>query len=636
MTYSTLSKRPLLLVTISVMIGMVFGVWESNIFLLTAAGISIGLMAYHYCRPNEIIRMIAILSFFIFLGALLSSSHQSDRIFDNELQINEEVVVHIEEIKEKKEYKYLTGSLLFENVNARLLIRLPDSCNLNIGVGSVVKVNSKIWQPGQARTPNGFDYRQYLRTKNIELVNYSRCWEVEILEKRNSYLSSLSNTLNSILLNKIDEIFKGIQSIALVKGILLGCKDDMETSQKELFSLAGVGHVFAVSGMHVGMVYLLCWPLLLLRHRNRYVALLLPLVVLVVVWLFVMASGMTPSAMRAGTMISFYELGKLLNRKVDKWNILSVAALISVCLDPHIIKDIGFQFSYLALGGIFFFYARLSQSVKFKNRILNLVSNMVILSISAQLALLPLSLFYFGSFSPYFWLSSLVAMLIVQLNFILSFFAILISYFGFSTDLLIFVIDMFFGFLSDSVQLIMTLPWSAISWKPDLFKMLFGYQLIGGLAILMVAQNRYRALSFIFISLVLSIGSKVVMDEVLVPAKQLIIFHDEAIKYTFANAHTINEATATSKTFDDGLLCAGNNSYQVWNDNANLNKVIADVVILDDDDLNLARLMANENLSRVIVTQNLSWRKRNKIKNWCASTSIPYTNLSHGFLTIDL
>lgn len=138
-------------------------------------------------------------------------------------------------------------------------------------------------------------------------------------------------------------------------------------------------------------------------------------------WFFVFVSGMAPATVRAGIMFSLFVAARLFHRDGHPFNTLCVAALISICAQPMIIFDVGFQYSYAAMVGIVAFMPTLRNIVADVNPYSNgkyvvLIAHSVgkqlwdllSLTLSAQVAVLPLTLYYFNQMPTYFALSNLL------------------------------------------------------------------------------------------------------------------------------------------------------------------------------------------------------------------------------------
>jgi competence protein ComEC len=133
---------------------------------------------------------------------------------------------------------------------------------------------------------------------------------------------------------------------------------------------------------------------------------------LIIVWFYALITGMSASVLRAALMFSLYAIGETIKRKPDSLNIIAASALILLLWQPMHILDVGFQLSYLAVLGIIFFYNPLRNLLAIKQAAPRFLWEGTCISIAAQLATLPLVLYYFHQLPLYALLAN-AAMLVL-------------------------------------------------------------------------------------------------------------------------------------------------------------------------------------------------------------------------------
>ena len=134
-------------------------------------------------------------------------------------------------------------------------------------------------------------------------------------------------------------------------------------------------HVLAVSGLHVGIVFLLIsslFKLLKISHRFKFIQ---QLVLIFFVWLYAIITGLSPSVLRAATMLTFFSVAKIFNKSTNIYNILACSAIFLLSIDPYLITDVGFQLSFFAVTGIVYLYPIIFNFIFINNYILK--KNMV-------------------------------------------------------------------------------------------------------------------------------------------------------------------------------------------------------------------------------------------------------------------
>jgi len=128
---------------------------------------------------------------------------------------------------------------------------------------------------------------------------------------------------------------------------------------------------------------------------------------LIVIWFFALLVGATDSVVRAALMFSFLNFGRVLRRDIHPFNSLAGAALLILIINPYALFQIGFQFSFLAVSGIFFFYKNIYTCWSPASKFLNFFWQLTVVGISAQLTVAPLAMYYFHQFPVYSLLSGL-------------------------------------------------------------------------------------------------------------------------------------------------------------------------------------------------------------------------------------
>ena len=177
----------------------------------------------------------------------------------------------------------------------------------------------------------------------------------------------------------------------------------------ETYSVSGASHVLALSGLHIGFLYALLLFVLrpLWRRWRRLKPLLLLLLVLFLVS-FAFFTGLSSSVVRSVVMFSLLAFAGLQPEKPLTLNTLAATAFLMLLCKPIWLFDVGFQLSFMAVLGIFLFYPLIDSLFVVRNKIVAYLWNIISLSLAAQLATLPLILYYFGTFPVYFLLSNLV------------------------------------------------------------------------------------------------------------------------------------------------------------------------------------------------------------------------------------
>lgn len=200
----------------------------------------------------------------------------------------------------------------------------------------------------------------------------------------------------------------------ILKALLTGRKDNLDVSIVSAFRSSGASHILALSGLHLGVLYILISkPLAILGNSPAAYRVRCFTTILISV-IYVLATGAGPSIVRAFLFILLNEISKLHpERKKDGLLIFWTAITIQAALDPSSVRSVSFQLSYLAVLGILLFYPMLKSfypSDAPRWDIMRRIWNSAAMSISCQIFTAPLALLYFGTFPKYFLLTNLIAL----------------------------------------------------------------------------------------------------------------------------------------------------------------------------------------------------------------------------------
>ncbi len=270
-----------------------------------------------------------------------------------------------------------------------------------------------------------FDYSRYLNRQGVYFQSYISGDYQVAAKKTMSFLEKLKQDRLELLL-KIDDSNLNQETKSFLKGIVLADRTEMSDVLVQDFNRSGLMHFLAISGTHIviifGLISMVLQYIFSFKYR-KYTVLLSVLLI----WCFAMYIGMGNSVVRACIMISTYYGFVILQRKPDLLHSLSLAGLMILFVDSQQLFDVGFQLSFIAVLGIYWLNKPiLSWLPKPKNWIQKLGVNTVSISLAAQLATFPLSIYYFHQFS---FLSILANFIIVPLSEVVIVFSLLMVVF---------------------------------------------------------------------------------------------------------------------------------------------------------------------------------------------------------------
>lgn len=209
------------------------------------------------------------------------------------------------------------------------------------------------------------------------------------------------------------------QEHSILCALSLGIKEYIPKDIKNSYSNAGVMHILALSGMHIGIVYLIINSLLFPLNLNYKLRRIKYAISIAFICIYALATGASPSITRATIMIVIYSISHFFSRKSDKWNNLALCALIMGIINPDDVTQIGFQLSFAAIIGIIGIYPTIEKSITIIynnlewNRTIKFITKKILeiigISISCQITTLPFTIYYFGTNAQYFLISNLIA-----------------------------------------------------------------------------------------------------------------------------------------------------------------------------------------------------------------------------------
>ena len=260
------------------------------------------------------------------------------------------------------------------------------------------KAKAYVSQP-QSPTHNfQFDYAKYLHRKNIFHQSYVNEEILSAVRKDLSFSEKIRQKRLEVL-QKINHSELSPKSQEFLKGIILADRTEIDSETLRDFNRSGLVHFLAISGTHVvvifGMLYFILMKILPLRFRKSVIILSL-----VFIWVFALFIGFGSSVVRSCIMLTVYFVYVLVQRKPDLLHSLALSAFIILMIDTQQFFDVGFQLSFFFVFFIFWLNQPILKYLpKQDNYFKKIIFNTISISISAQLATLPLVLCYFHQFS---------------------------------------------------------------------------------------------------------------------------------------------------------------------------------------------------------------------------------------------
>ncbi len=292
--------------------------------------------------------------------------------------------------------------------------------------GNTIAFFGRLKTPRNFNNPNGFNYKRYLAFRGIQVTSYLNdpTLFVRIREKGTPIvLGMLQGTRKAgsklIATSTRDESAQGI-----LKALLLGDRSGISSDLREVFNRTGLGHLLAISGLHIGMVaafFFFLFRILLSRSERLLLAGTLSkwgaCLTMLPVLLYGLLVGMSPSTQRAVIMVLVFLIAIILEKEHHPINTLAVAAFIILIVVPPSLFDISFQLSFVAvfsiLCGLRSLPWKVAPSDSRPTLLLKKLGTFVAVSFFAITGTFPLALYYFNQVSLIGLMSNCIAVPIV-------------------------------------------------------------------------------------------------------------------------------------------------------------------------------------------------------------------------------
>ena len=324
----------------------------------------------------------------------------------------------IEKILAHQEHKKCYVKLLSVADSNQQLICISDQLLLvfknmasdtSIVVGNEYLIKGKTFPIPRSTNPHTFNYAQYLKHQGIHRQMYVSEDQFELVRKKqNSPFARMIIKMREAGLRVFEESFINEDHCGIIQAMVLGERGGLGDEINQAFINTGAIHVLAVSGLHVGILCLMIGSLFkFLEPVLRISKLKQGILSVMIVWLFALLTGASAAVCRAALMFTLFYISKdVLHRKVSIYNVLCGSAFILLAINPHQLFQVGFQFSFLAVLSIVFFYPYVNTIFTFKNKLLRYFYSSVSVGVAAQILVFPLSIFYFNKFANSFLLTS--------------------------------------------------------------------------------------------------------------------------------------------------------------------------------------------------------------------------------------
>lgn len=376
----TVIKRPVFWILLAFVLGEVIAVFDLNI-AVPCIVLAIIVIRKIIIKAYEDMGAFVVIFFTLIMGFMLMSNEITTRNHIYDLKENTVIVqgkiykientafgtnIYLKGVEVENGEKSVSVKRIFVNTE-----RIP-----NVKIGNIIKVRGKLRQFEEAANKGNFDSRKYY----LSLGFYGKI-EAGTIEIINSDYSGIRQGLYELRMEIIERLEKlcsdnnGIFSIinnknGIIGAIILGDKTDLDSDIKELYSVSGIAHILAISGLHISFIGMAIYRLLRRRFRFLFSA----AVSIPVVLSFGIMSGFGISTIRAIIMFILKIIGEVLGRKYDAITAISLAGLVLLVQNSFVVYNSGFQMSFGAIIAIVLILPIVEEILNTDNKIIKVLS----------------------------------------------------------------------------------------------------------------------------------------------------------------------------------------------------------------------------------------------------------------------
>jgi competence protein ComEC len=290
---------------------------------------------------------------------------------------------------------------------------LTDSIHNSFEYGDELIIKSNYTAVDPPFNPAEFDVRFWLATQNIHHQSFLT---------KGTFVKTSSNNGNPIISYALKlrkrqvviyrSLVKNEEAFAVASTLILGYRSDLSAETLQAYATTGTIHALSVSGMHVGIIYMILdWLLSFFLNRRKGLKIIKVITIIAIIWYYSLITGFCPAVLRSAIMLTVYIIAKSFHKNSNGYNIMGFSAFLLLVWNPMLIYDVGFQLSFISVFGLIYLQPKIYSLIYVPYKALDKLWGVIALSLAAQLVTFPLSIYYFHQFPIYFLLGNLFVML---------------------------------------------------------------------------------------------------------------------------------------------------------------------------------------------------------------------------------
>lgn len=390
-------------------------------------------------------------------------------------------------------YLNVKGNDDVDTVNVTTMPQIGDTLSVYTYYGLTMTANALHHSAEDTSNDDGFEfYRKYLFLHGIAATCYANKWNVKaghpsglIGVKR--WLMAYSQQIREAAKAQSDS-----EEMGIVMAMTIGDKSGLDKNLRDQYARAGVGHVLALSGFHLSIIYMILQFMLGAWVGRTQWKRIIRMICILMVWCFVAITGAPPSLIRAAIMFTVLMIAEMSRRKINMIDVLCVTGMVMLCVNPFLLFDVGFELSMMSMLGLLtlgphlwswwglyrpYFNTKWLSWITFT---LNFIVGSAITSIVCYLFTLPLTTYYFGIIPL---MSIFSNILISGLAFALMVVAVvwwMVCWLPQIQPLAGIILLSLAGLLNDVTAWISSMKWAVFEWQSNELGVILSYLLLGG------------------------------------------------------------------------------------------------------------------------------------------------------------
>ncbi len=425
------------------------------LFILFITASAFLLISYHFWHHNYSLRWIPglLMASLILMTGLVLSQHQMPKTPNTAITTKVVGIVKTVEYRDENRLRItLQPEAFHESTSLRkrdkLLLMVQGPLDVTPKEGDRLLFKGVLRPLPSPTNPNAFNYGQHLHNNGFSAQAFLSSKDISITTPNRFDYRTLPAKIRSKCLTIFRNSGVTDPALTIIQALLLGDRSGMDRELQDSFIKSGAIHLLAVSGLHVGVLYMLLGSFLSLFFKpSNVISILFSLGFL---FSYAFITGFSPSVSRAALMFAVIHIGRATNRNTNIYNSLAVSASLLLIINPLFLYHVGFWLSHLAVLGIVAFYPLINGLLTFRFVVWRHLWSLMAVSLAAQITTWPVSLYTFGAFPTWFLLSNLLMLplvapilLLALANLLFSFSPFLSSIFaGGLNDMLVFMAEM--------------------------------------------------------------------------------------------------------------------------------------------------------------------------------------------------